>query len=771
MKRRGISSLLMLPLINSGRCLGCLGVDILDRQSPWQEHTREMLDVISGVIAQAIDRVETEGSLIAARQKAEQAASIKDEFLATLSHEIRTPLNGMLGLIEMLNETNTSTQQQKLLNNLLSSSKLLLRVIDEIYELDDIRTDTTSLQHSNIRFIDLVDEISVLFKERMKEKNVRFSHDVNTSDVFRGPYLQIRQVLLNLVGNAVKCSDGGAIELNATFSGLKQAETTGKRPELQISIVVSDPEQEFDADSYLGAGLSLQQGLYDWSADLNTFPGSRLGLIVSKQLIEKMNGRISLSKTKGHHAGLRIWFVLPIEDAEKVAKGNLKTAGSGERLHSVYMQDEGRPRQSQEETPALILLGSLDPSLVVLSRQLDSEGVNHRICKTTEDARQTLESYIGQSGIEAEDCRLFVDLNIGREAALSFINEIKNRSEFINMRISLLYAAGQSVSDNWKDACDLDDIVQKPVSTARLRQMLGNAASSPHHDYSETEEAMEPAEGTEASRHTSEKSFPDLRVLVAEDNKVNRMLIKFILERLNLAELKIVENGQEALEAVKAADQVFDLILMDCQMPVMGGFEASRHIRALPDARKANSHITAVTAFATSTYSKHSIEAGMNDYITKPYTIARIQELLSEVSARKANTETAQKTPEAAPAAEKPDAHADLNMEKLRQRFDNNEVLVQEMLEMFLNDSARQLEQLRQHSEAGDWKAFYDMNHQLKGAAATMSAEYLYSKTSALQTHLEQEPAAYDIQWIKNCIQHFEDSFLRIRHHKKKPSQ
>lgn len=541
---------------------------------------------------QAIDQVETEGSLITARRQAEQAASMKDEFLATLSNEIRTPLNGMLGLIERLNETDTDARQHKLLENLLSACKLLLRVADEIYELDDIRTDTTWLQHSKTRFIHLVAE-------------------------------------------------------------------TGAR-------------------------------------------------------------------------------------------------------------------KSKEGDPRLVLLGSPDTSLIELSRQLDSESVNHWFCKAIDDARQALDKIIAGSGHKAEDCHLFVDLNIGEEAALSFINEIKNRPEFINLHISLLHAAGQSVSEDWKDAYDLDRIVQKPVSTLQLRQMLGKAPLTLHQTASEPDDKTESADNIEASVLTGEKSFPDLRVLVADDNKVNRMLIKFILDRLHLRELKIVENGLQALEAVKASENAFDLILMDCQMPVMSGFEASRRIRALPDAAKSGSHITAVTAFATSTYSKHSTEAGMDDYITKPYTIARIQELMSTVSARKKNAKPAQKTPETAPSVGKPEDLADLNMEELRRRFDNDEFLVREMLEMFLNDSTWQLEQLSRHAATQDWNALYEMNHQVKGAAATMSADYLYSKTSALQNYLEQDPAEYDISQINKFIKEFENSFSRIRQlspDKKKPSQ
>jgi CheY-like chemotaxis protein len=541
---------------------------------------------------QAIDRVETEGSLITARQQAEQAAGMKDEFLATLSYEIQTPLKGMLGLIEMLNETDTDARQQKLLKNLLSSCKLLLRVVDEIYELDDIRTDTASLQDSKTRF--------------------------------------------------------------------------------------------------------------------------------------------------------------------------------------NHLKDDAGARKFKEEDLKLILLGSPDASLIVLSRQLDSEAVNHRLCKAADDARQALEKSIAESGHKAEDCQLLVDLNIGQEAALSFINEIKNRPEFINLHISLLHAAGQSISKDWKDAYDLDRIVQKPVSTVQLRQMLGKAPLTLHQSASEADEKTEPADSMAATSQTGEKSFPDLRVLVAEDNKVNRMLIKFILDRLHLRELKIVEDGLQALEAVKASENAFDLILMDCQMPVMSGFEASRRIRALPDAAKSGSHITAVTAFATSTYSKHSIEAGMDDYITKPYTIARIQELMSTVSARKKNAKPAQKASETAPSAGKPEDQADLNMEKLRRRFDNNEVLVREMLEMFLNDSTWQLEQLSRHAGAQDWKALYELNHQVKGAAATMSADYLFRQTSALQNYLEQDPAEYDISQINKFIQEFENSFSRIRQlspDKKKPSQ
>lgn len=164
----------------------------------------------------------------------------------------------------------------------------------------------------------------------------------------------------------------------------------------------------------------------------------------------------------------------------------------------------------------------------------------------------------------------------------------------------------------------------------------------------------------------------------------------------------------------------------------------------------------------------------MDDYITKPYTIARIQELMSTVSARKKNAKPAQKASETAPSAGKPDDQADLNMEKLRRRFDNNEVLVREMLEMFLNDSTWQLEQLSRHAGAQDWKALYELNHQVKGAAATMSADYLFRQTSALQNYLEQDPAEYDISQINKFIQEFENSFSRIRQlspDKKKPSQ
>ncbi|MFW6347991.1 MAG: ATP-binding protein, partial [Cyclonatronaceae bacterium] len=538
LQRRGITSLLLLPLIKNGTCLGCLGVDLIEKNIHWSASSLTIMDVLAEVITNAIDRIHYEAKLISARDEALQATKEKSSFIATMSHEIRNPLNGVLGMIEMLQKTPLSNEQQHMIQALSSSGTMLLDIVNQASELQKIEQQTRTLRYSDIVVEDLIHEVKLIFEERLSQKKLFFKVENQTEAIggrLRGAYLPLKQVLVNLTGNAIKFTEEGGITIRVDV----QKSSSNQPAMLRFNVMDTGPGiAAKDAEEAFNPYVQLHTAS---DASIRK-EGYGLGLSISKQLVEEMGGEIGAETDEETTAGACFWFSIP--EAPPVVSQSAKTPAAGPIPE--------RPAESEPApaSPGLLLAAKPDASIHVLRRQLEVLAFDYVFCTSLHETKVHFDAP------DAAYKHLIIDLNLGTKAVLNAISSLKNKPRWWNLNIILLGYNEKDFSSDWKQSYDIREFLVKPLSNEQVAQLLDSGPAVPV-------APLTSASATQRAEKVPEEAvYPQLSVLVAEDNQVNQMLIKFILEKLRLKHFDIVPNGARAVEALKYDD--YDLVLMDC---------------------------------------------------------------------------------------------------------------------------------------------------------------------------------------------------------------
>jgi PAS domain S-box-containing protein len=530
-----------------------------------------------GVARDVTERKQLESELEVTRDAALESARLKSQFLATMSHEIRTPMNGVIGMVGLMLETELTPEQREIAHTVQTSADSLLTIINDILDFSKIEAGKLSFELNEFDLADVIDGSVELFVSQARAKNVEIAALVE-NDVprrLRGDAGRLRQILTNLIGNAVKFTDAGEVLMTAAIESDRMTTAV-------LRFTITDSGIGIDPDRLEHLFMPFVQ------ADGTTtrrFGGTGLGLAICRQLVEMMNGEIGVESEPGK--GSTFWFTAELE------------------------KQEPQPATPSFATPTRVLI--VDGHAIhrrVFRHQVESVGLRADVAPSMDEALAMLHR------AREEDDEFgagIVDLRLDG-AAFAY----EARAEGFDLPLILVTSSGRRREDlETYHAAGFARVLMKPVRHSHLLNCLISLLGVP---------------ATHAVQHFELPERPvtrRMRILVAEDNRVNQRVVLAQLAELGHSAVA-VGNGFEALAALDEID--YDAVLMDCQMPEMDGYEATEVIRGRKPFQRLP--IIAMTASAMSGDRERCLAAGMDDYLTKPFGLAQLAQALVRIESR-----------------------------------------------------------------------------------------------------------------------------------------
>jgi PAS domain S-box-containing protein len=661
-------------------------------------------DEVLAIVRDITTRKRLERELIAAREAALDASRAKGEFLANMSHEIRSPMNGVMGMTGLLLGTQLSAEQREYAETVRSSADALLTIINDI--LDFSKIEAGKLQFETIDF-DLyvcLEDVAGLLAERAHAKGVELvtliERGVQTA--LRGDPGRLRQVLTNLTGNAVKFTDQGEVVIRVSKEGETDTHAVLRFRVTDTGIGISE-----EARGRLFQAFSQADG-----STTRKYGGTGLGLAISKQLVEMMDGRIGVSSAEGK--GSTFSFTARFEKQPAAAGAFAPTRRELDGLRILVAAENDATRE-----------------LV----RYECEGCS-MVVEEASSAAQALDVlHRAMARGEAYDIAV-MDLDLPDMSGLDLVRAIKSDSAKASARFVILTPLGfrkdDLAGDNRVQAC-----ITKPIRQSRFLSRLAEIITG-----AEQPTGLERATAQQAPAREGSRA----RILVADDNLVNRKVALGQLQQLGYR-AEAVASGLEVLEALEAS--VYDLVLLDCQMPEMDGYEVTAEIRRREGAEK-RTPIIAVTAHAMEEARKKCLDAGMDDYLSKPVKVEALAAVLDRwVGAAGAHVDTQVR-----------DSFGEELIANMRKLAGNvNPQLLIEVIDIFIKDAPARLEAMQSALAAGNAQAMEKAAHALKGACAYVGAMRMYD----LCKNLEDRGRAGSMEGIESDLFELEQEYGRVR--------
>jgi len=687
-----------------GQVIGIIGIhtDITDRKRA-EEQLAANAQALVLANRQLEESIETANRLAL---QAEMASTAKSEFLASMSHEIRTPLNGIIGMTALLLDSDLSDEERECAETIRSSGETLLATINDILDFSKIEAGKIEIERIEFSPRSVIEEVGDVLAGRAQEKGIEFVTDVDphVPATIVGDPAKVRQILLNLAGNAVKFTQTGEVVIEAHLEEQTQES-------IALRFDVSDTGIGIEADRLATLFQPFTQ------ADAGTtrkFGGTGLGLAISKRLAAAMGGSLDV-RTKPD-AGSVFTFVGHFAKAETET---LFPSGL-ENVRVLIIDDSAATRCAcrhvlsewgclSEEAP------NAAAAVEALTRAAN-EGIPFDIA--------------------------LIDLRMPRVNGIELARRIRANPATAPTRLVLMTPVAERANAAALAQRGFAGCTTKPLKRTALHRSLCDAMGMAN---------VTVVGGRHTLLAVSAQDRARYRILVAEDNSVNQKVVSRMLQRMGYRH-EIVNNGREAVEAARRGD--YDLILMDCHMPEMDGFEATAAIRANERGER-HVPVLAMTALVTRGDLSRCLESGMDDYLTKPMLPPTLEAKLDQWLMGKKRPHPARQD---APAPKPPDPPC-LDRERLRSICPDDPRAQREIMDLFVSDTAMRLSLLDRAMAEGDAPNVRQLAHSIKGAAGNIGADPLHKLAYAL----EQYGAAGDLPGAGPALEQLRAELGRIR--------
>jgi two-component system, sensor histidine kinase and response regulator len=632
----------------------------------WVASAIDLFFVVAIVILVMRDfgrRSELSRALAVARDSALQAAEMRSQFLANMSHEIRTPLNAIIGMTGLLVTTELDDDQRELANTVRGSADALLTIVNDILDFSKIEAGKLLIEDVDFDIRNTIDSVIDLLSENARARKVEmgalFDHDIPA--ILRGDAGRIRQVLTNLVGNAIKFTGSGGeviVQTNLIRSDDAAVHVRFSVTDTGIGMSEEVARRLFQPFSQADASTTRQYG------------GTGLGLAICRQLVELMGGTIALDSAPGK--GSTFWFTLPLRRADVTAAADERVDLEGLRVLVV----DDNPTQRR------VLHHNLD------AWKMEGDGVSSGV--------QALARLRDAAGAGEPYSVAIVDMFMPGMDGLELARTIKRDPEIAGTHLIMVTSIAERLDPAQVAEAGFESSLVKPVKQSALFDAIVNAIAGRRRvrrfEHPEPREPLIVRHGT--------------RILIAEDNPVNQKLAVRQLKRLGI-DADPVGNGAEAIEALSRIP--YDLVLMDCQMPEMDGFEATRRIRSREGHAK-HTPVIALTANALEGDRERCLDAGMDDYLAKPVSESDLERVLE----RWLGT--------APPTEELPVPVKAETIAYLREVGGSDENFLHDLIDMYEEDAAGRIGGIRAAIAGADPTELASCAHALKSSAGNVGA-------------------------------------------------